>query len=254
MGKKHSLETFIKAAKSKHGDKYNYDKVIYRNNKEYIEIICPIHGSFYQRPDSHLHGKGCAFCGLDTHKTLICGVAVNDIYLAESKHEHAELYNVWKSMIERCYKPPHKRNSYYLQSTVCDEWLKLSGFRDFFDKNYIKGFHLDKDYRVPGNKIYSPSTCLFVPPEINSIIINCGRDKHGKLRGVNYSKKLRKYIANISDRYISHRRIHIGTYETEEQAEQAYISKKREIIKCIADKYKDIMPIETYNIILNYNL
>ena len=40
------LEQFIEGARKVHGNKYDYSRVQYKNNKEKIEIICPIHGSF----------------------------------------------------------------------------------------------------------------------------------------------------------------------------------------------------------------
>lgn len=53
---------FIRKAKEIHGDKYNYSRVKYKNNREKVEIICPIHGSFFQKPNDHLLGKGCIMC------------------------------------------------------------------------------------------------------------------------------------------------------------------------------------------------
>jgi len=53
---------FIKNAKNKHQDKYNYDKVDYINNKTEVTITCKKHGDFRQRPDNHLAGAGCTNC------------------------------------------------------------------------------------------------------------------------------------------------------------------------------------------------
>jgi hypothetical protein len=39
-------EEFIADAKKVHGNKYDYSKVIYINNKVEVCIICPIHGEF----------------------------------------------------------------------------------------------------------------------------------------------------------------------------------------------------------------
>ena len=54
---------FINEAIKIHGDKYNYSKTKYINNKTKVCIVCPKHGEFWQRPDSHLFGrKGCSIC------------------------------------------------------------------------------------------------------------------------------------------------------------------------------------------------
>lgn len=246
MPKANTKESFISKAIIRHGNKYDYRNVVYINNKIPVEIICPIHGSFYQRPDSHLSGKGCSFCGLDKHKSKLYGVGINDLYLTQK----STLYSVWKGMLERCYKSNTKYHSYQ-DCYVCEEWHKLSGFRKFFDDNYIEGFALDKDFLFPGNKVYSPNTCIFIPKEINSLLIRCGRYKNGNLHGVNFNRKLGKYVANVSCSKTG-KRIHIGVYNTKEEAEKAYILKKSEIIRNIADKYKDVMPEFTYRTIITH--
>lgn len=45
-----------------HGDKYDYSKIRYINNKIKICIICPKHGEFWQVPSKHLSGQGCPVC------------------------------------------------------------------------------------------------------------------------------------------------------------------------------------------------
>src|SRR3972149_546294 len=59
---KHTLESFIIKSNEVHDNKYDYSKVVYKNNKQPIIIICPEHGEFNQRPDSHLSGRGCIYC------------------------------------------------------------------------------------------------------------------------------------------------------------------------------------------------
>ena len=64
MGKTTRLtnDEFIERAKALYGDKYDYSKVEYVNNKTKVCIICPKHGEFWQRPDMHLKGDGCKAC------------------------------------------------------------------------------------------------------------------------------------------------------------------------------------------------
>ena len=59
-----NTEEFVKKAKQVHGNKYDYSKVKYIDAKTKVCIICPIHGKFYQTPNSHLMGRGCFECGL----------------------------------------------------------------------------------------------------------------------------------------------------------------------------------------------
>jgi hypothetical protein len=62
MPAKSNTEKFIKRAVNKHGNRYDYSKVNYKNISEKVIIICPIHGAFKQSPISHLLHKGCPFC------------------------------------------------------------------------------------------------------------------------------------------------------------------------------------------------
>lgn len=59
---KKASDEFIKKAIGIHGNKYDYSKVEYVNNREKICIICPEHGEFWQTPNSHLSGQGCPKC------------------------------------------------------------------------------------------------------------------------------------------------------------------------------------------------
>ena len=119
MGVRNTKETFIQKALTKHGEQYDYSRVVYVNNKTPVEIICPEHGVFYQRPDSHLVGKGCPFCGLDKQKSLLYGVGVNDLYLTQTVGKNSPLYLSWKGMLERCYKNGGIRG--YEDCSVCEQ-------------------------------------------------------------------------------------------------------------------------------------
>ncbi|MBR6517537.1 MAG: hypothetical protein IKT40_11955 [Bacilli bacterium] len=57
-----NTEEFIKNAIKIHGNKYDYSKVEYINNRTKVCIICPIHGEFLQKPNCHLIGSGCPKC------------------------------------------------------------------------------------------------------------------------------------------------------------------------------------------------
>lgn len=62
MSKPIKQEEFIRLSKQIHGNKYDYSKVNYVNNKTNVCIICPEHGEFWQRPSHHLDGHGCKKC------------------------------------------------------------------------------------------------------------------------------------------------------------------------------------------------
>jgi hypothetical protein len=62
--KSYKMDTteFIRKAKEIHGNKYDYSKVEYVNNKTKVCIVCLEHGEFWQTPNSHLAKHGCPFC------------------------------------------------------------------------------------------------------------------------------------------------------------------------------------------------
>ena len=58
-------EFFIEKAKEIHGNKYDYSKVEYKNNKTKVCIICPEHGEFFISPSNHIskyNKNGCPKC------------------------------------------------------------------------------------------------------------------------------------------------------------------------------------------------
>lgn len=80
-------EEFLKLAIEKHGDTYCYDKVNYLNVSTKVKIICKKHGSFYQKPSSHIYGAGCIECGFDKMKHS------TDSFIKMSKEIHKDKYN-----------------------------------------------------------------------------------------------------------------------------------------------------------------
>lgn len=60
---RYDKNNFIKKSKSKHNNKYSYDLVHnFKNVRDHVLLICPIHGTFKQQVRNHLEGKGCPKC------------------------------------------------------------------------------------------------------------------------------------------------------------------------------------------------
>jgi hypothetical protein len=58
------FDRWVEAASDYHNGRYDYSNSEYISARDDIEIICPIHGSFLQKPDSHL-SSGCRKCADD---------------------------------------------------------------------------------------------------------------------------------------------------------------------------------------------
>ena len=68
-----SQEEVLKRFEKVHGDKYDYSKVEYCGNNKKVEIICPIHNSFFMKPLYIFEGSGCPKCaskGLTTNEII----------------------------------------------------------------------------------------------------------------------------------------------------------------------------------------
>lgn len=54
--------SFICKAVKRHGNRYDYGKVVYTGSQGKLIITCPEHGDFEQRPNNHLNGARCPSC------------------------------------------------------------------------------------------------------------------------------------------------------------------------------------------------
>ena len=84
--KRKTTECFIEEAIKIHGDKYDYSKVEYVNNKTKVCIICPEHGEFWQTPKQHIKGQGCPKCGLKKISLSIKGKTFGKITRIRREH------------------------------------------------------------------------------------------------------------------------------------------------------------------------
>ncbi|NVC72629.1 hypothetical protein [Vibrio vulnificus] len=164
---------------------------------------------------------------------LVAGIGVNDSTTPTqetSYHDGKKVitscpyYKKWSLMLERCYKRDYG-------SYVCTAWLLFSNFKEWCieqekEVGDIASLQLDKDLLSIGSlKIYSPDTCCFIPKTVNSFITTQKRSSSNLLGVYPNKKRFQTGCSNpiTGDRY------HIGTFDTEEEAHEAWKSKKREI-------------------------
>jgi len=170
---------------------------------------------------------------LDQRK-LIYGVGINDAdYITRIKVDGKKVtcpaYQKWLSMFVRCYSAKHhERQPTYKGCKVCPEWLTFSKFASWYDVNNVDGWHLDKDIKSVGNKVYSAENCLFVPPCINAFLNDHAAKRGEYPQGVNFINESGRFRARIT---IDGKVNQIGCYDTPELARVAYVVAKNEEIK-----------------------
>lgn len=153
---------------------------------------------------SQLHGVLLFEANMSKSK-LVFGVGVNDATYAVCRSHLGErsycpFYLRWKSIIQRCYSEIfHKRNPTYYGCKVCDEWKVFSNFKSWMEKQDWDGNAIDKDLLFPGNKVYSPETCVFVSTKVNSFMTEANSARGSLMIGVSYCKARGLYESNCSN-------------------------------------------------------
>ena len=179
------------------------------------------------------------------------GVGINDSWYVISKKTEGKLilcpiYRVWSNMITRCYSDQYqKKHPTYEDCTVCDEWLVFSCFYKWAVNRYIIGYDLDKDIKLPDNKIYSPMACIFVSKEVNYLVL--GKRKNSKYKqGVSWCTRDNTFVAFMS---VKGKSKYLGSFKTEEEASVRYLKEKQKRIMCVA---KDQTDISVKEALINY--
>jgi hypothetical protein len=84
-------EEFILQAIKVHGNKYDYSKVKYVDNKSKICIICPVHGEFFQVAGNHIQvASGCLKCSIYNKRIT------TDKFIKEARAMHGDKYDYSK--------------------------------------------------------------------------------------------------------------------------------------------------------------
>lgn len=173
-------------------------------------------------------------------------------YSSDTRH-----YKTWWGMLGRCYDlKTQEKQPTYVGCTICEEWHNFQNFAKWYDKNYYEIQNevicLDKDILIKGNKIYSPETCVFVPSAINSLFTK-GNSRRGDLPiGVNiYDYDKTKYRARCRNR---DKMVGLGMYDHIIDAFNAYKRYKENLIKEIANKYKNKIPQKLYDSMCRYEV
>ncbi len=164
----------------------------------------------------------------NTSTKKVQGIGTNDADYKVEEHFggirwKCPFYKTWTQMLRRTngIATPHSPLNGYENATVCEEWTLFSNFRKWMELQEWKGMHLDKDLKSPGNKIYSPENCTFIPEKLNKVIAKKKKTKSIYLQGV--SRRTNRFRAMMN---IDGKNTHLGYFDTEMEAHIVYSEKK----------------------------
>ena len=169
-------------------------------------------------------------------------------------------YILWCSMLKRCYSDVYKkRQPTYEGCEVSNNFKSYEYFYEWCNKQIGFGvdgngnpFQLDKDLLIKGNKVYSEDSCIFIPQEINSLLIKREALRGESLIGVYWKKANKAFVATV--RKNKGKQEHLGYFKTELEAFNAYKTAKESFVKEQAEKYKSQIDERAYNALINYEV
>ena len=100
-----TTEEFVQRCRDIFGDTYDYSRVVYRNTKSKVKLVCELHGEFSQTPSNIISGYGCPACA--------------------SRRDPKDPA-VWESMLEECRRIHEGRYDYSkTHYTAADEKVSI---------------------------------------------------------------------------------------------------------------------------------
>ena len=203
-------------------------------NKTYIEVIS---GSIVSPYHLSVFNKGFLGVGKFSEKTMW----------------KTKPYIKWQSMLERCYSETyHRKRPTYIGTVLYEEWHNFQVFAEWHEQNwkdYMEGWHLDKDILVKDSKTYSPETCCFVPNEINTLFAR-NSFRRG-LYPIGVSEANGRFVVAVAK---NGKNKSVGYFDTPEEAFQAYKVAKESWIKEVAEEWKHLITSDVYQALLNYQV
>ena len=191
-------------------------------------------------------------------RSLTCGVGINDANYGTRRYAYVEgkkkqqvvwtcpYYAVWRGVLYRCYlKSFQKRNPSYVGCTIFEEWKYFTKFKAWMEAQAWEGKELDKDILFPGNKVYGPETCMFVPKSVNQFFNRHGSDLYSV--GTSFRKDCGMYVAYCSQ--LDGTMKHLGYFDTQQKANSAWLVEKKRLAEILAESQEDI---RLSNAILSY--
>jgi len=169
-----NTEEVIELFKEKHGDSYDYSKVVFTKMHEKVCIICKEHGEFWQTPSKHLLGQGCPKCsGIKKAKERT--LTTNDFIEKSSKihnnkyvYDKTEYKGTYESLTITC--PIHgdftQRANDHLNGHGCPICGNNMSLAEKEIEDYIKSFGVKTETKIRGILSNNKEIDILIP-ELN---------------------------------------------------------------------------------------
>ena len=225
----------------KYNDAYNVDVQFLKTGFETVARLGDIKNGLIKDPYSpSVYGIGIVGTKYP--------ISVNSVQTKE--------YELWTHMLQRCYSDTYKKKRpTYIGCEVSDNFKSYEYFYEWCNKQIgfnNKGWHLDKDLLVKGNKVYNENVCVFLPQEINSLLVKCTASRGDHLIGVYWNKTNKAFRAMVSKN--KGKQEHLGYFKTEIEAFKAYKQAKESFIKEQANNWKSQIDDRAYEALMNYQV
>ena len=193
----------------------------------------------------------------DPYSPSVYGVGVLGAkYPSTIKGVITKEYTLWSNMLKRCYSDSYKKKQpTYKDCAVSENFKSYEYFYEWCNEQIgfdNEGWQLDKDLLIKGNKVYSEYSCVFLPREINQVLVKRESSRGEHLIGVSWDKRDKAFVAQVSKN--KGKREYLGYFKTEIEAFNTYKDAKESFVKEQAEKWKGKIDERAYNALMNYTV
>ena len=173
------LAAFIEKSNKVHSNYYSYEKSEYLNSRTKLEIICPIHGSFYQTPNAHIYSaNGCPDCGMNVKiesfkNSKIFDTKLNYIYLFEISSKEELFHKVgitYQNPFKRMENIKSTSNKKYNCKLIWSTDKNIETYKSVEIEKYISNLYINSKY-IPATKFSGYTEC-YQFEDIQTVIAN----------------------------------------------------------------------------------
>lgn len=186
---------------------------------------------------------------------LVCGIGIYEprVLCMRDSPEIEKSYRVWNGMLRRAEPKYAKQYPSYAGTSVAPEFHRFADFSRWAMQQVgwgVEGHQLDKDLLSKDSRVYSPSTCVFLPMPINVLLTRGDRNRGVLPIGVK-ATGYGQFFARMKIDGVDTR---LGRFQTIDDAFQAYKAAKEANIKRLAEQYKDQIDPRAYAALLAYQV